>query len=310
MIPRQIQADPTRIRQNLINLLGNAIKFTDTGSVTLEIYYSPSNPDELSFDVIDTGIGMTAKQQASLFRPFTQADVSMTRKFGGTGLGLTICKRLAEMMKGDVFIVSSTEGVGTRFRFRMKFQPAEGSEPMNFYLIAAGESGTQSSTIPSSPNNPSTPSSPPTQSVTAKLEGLHVLVAEDGPDNQKLIRHHLTKAGAKVTIVENGQLAVDEIKNVEKRFDIVLMDMQMPVMDGYTATGVIRSLEVDIPVVALTAHAMSGDREKCIDAGCSDYLTKPIEKQKLVDMVLRYVSPQRVETPSVPSYEAARTPTV
>ncbi len=275
-IPQTIQSDPTRLRQILINLIGNAIKFTERGGVRLitELVQRDDQP-LLQFDVVDTGLGMTPEQVAKLFQPFTQADSSTTRKFGGTGLGLAISKRFAELLGGDISVVETAMGVGTRFRVTVNTGSLDGvnmiDDPMTATSVAADA-----------------PTLPDGSTDQMPLEGVRILLAEDGPDNQRLISIVLRKAGADVSIVENGQLAVDgalAARDAGTPFDVILMDMQMPVMDGYRATGSLRQKGYTEPIIALTANAMHGDQQKCLDAGCDDYGTKPIDRKKLISTI-------------------------
>jgi len=278
VVPEFVLTDPTRVRQTLLNLLGNAIKFTEFGSVTLRVELAPEMANVLRFDVVDTGLGMTPRQIANLFKPFTQADESTTRKFGGTGLGLTISRRLAVMLGGDVVVIRSEPGNGTHFRFTLTAGDLEGvhlvplrkvdRSPLKMASLAHGNL--------SSPNN------------SVEIQGMRVLLAEDGQDNQRLITFHLKKAGAIVEIVENGHLAVEAIESRRDQYDVVLMDMQMPELDGYSATRYLRQQGYLLPIIALTAHAMEGDREKCIAAGCTDYTTKPINKSELIGLIRLY----------------------
>jgi predicted ATPase/signal transduction histidine kinase/PAS domain-containing protein len=273
-LPAMIQTDPTRLRQIILNLVSNAIKFTETGSVRVVVRFVPGDTPTLEFDVIDTGLGMSQKQKERLFRPFVQADSSTTREFGGTGLGLTISKRLAEMMGGNIFIVDSTPGVGSRFRA----------------TVAVGNIAGVEMVYPSCPISSQEKEKQIRESSTSDkpLSGYRILLAEDGPDNQRLIAFILKKAGAHVTVVENGQLAVDacfEAREQEHPFDTVLMDMQMPVMDGYDATSYLREHGYRHPIIALTAHAMDGDEEKCLEAGCTAYATKPINRELLIGKI-------------------------
>jgi PAS domain S-box-containing protein len=272
-LPAAIESDPTRLRQILINLVGNAIKFTQQGSVTLAVRYANlGTTGRIEFDVIDTGIGMTPEQIAKLFQPFAQADASTTRKFGGTGLGLTISKRFAEMLGGDISIRSEF-GKGTCFTAAFAINTTS-----NVPLVEVARMAESARTI-------AVPTPLP------RIESL-ILLAEDGPDNQRLISTVLRKAGAEVTVVENGQLACDAALQAlaeQRPFDVILMDMLMPVMDGYAATFFLRSNNYSGPIIALTANAMSGDREKCIHAGCTDYATKPIQRESLIRTIARYL---------------------
>ncbi|MBP7936814.1 MAG: response regulator [Phycisphaerae bacterium] len=272
-IPEMIQTDPIRLRQILINIAGNAIKFTEFGHVRLVIGMdSEHTVPLLQFDLFDTGIGMSAEEVSRLFHPFTQADSSTTRRYGGTGLGLTISKRLAEMLGGDLVVVESQPGVGTQFRVSVATGPLEGvrmiADPASATVVTAEERRAQY------------------EARSHSLRDCRILIAEDGPDNQRLISHILHKAGASTTVVENGRLAIDAALaagNSGKPFDVVLMDMQMPIMDGYEATHRLRDHGHTGPIIALTAHAMATDREKCIRAGCNDYVSKPIDRVKLIE---------------------------
>jgi two-component system, cell cycle response regulator len=275
--PETVKTDPLRLRQILINLVGNAIKFTEKGSVKVvaRLAHDPEKTARLQIDVIDTGIGLTAEQISNLFMPFNQADSSTTRKYGGTGLGLTISKRLAEMLGGEI-AVESTPGEGSTFRVIVDPGPLEGIPMIK--------------TIVREP----LPDHAPTE-LPVKLEDItmnvRVLLAEDGPDNQRLIVHLLKKAGGDVTVVENGRLAVEQAILARERgmpFDVILMDMQMPVLDGYTATRELRARGCAGPIIALTAHALDEDRKKCLVAGCDDYIPKPIDRQKLLSAVAEW----------------------
>ncbi len=283
-VPETIRTDPLRLRQILINLLGNAIKFTDTGGIRLLVRLVADDDEPcLQFDVIDTGAGMTAEQAENIFQPFSQADASTTRRYGGTGLGLTISKRLAGMLGGDVVLVESQAGLGTRFRATVAIGSLEGVRMLEGGLNEEAVT-VQRERVPTSLSSPEAQAKP--------LDGLRILLAEDGPDNQRLIAHLLEKAGAGVTVVENGQMALEAAlaaRDAGLPFDTILMDMQMPVMDGYSATTALRERGYAGPIVALTAHAMAGDQQKCIEAGCDDYATKPIDRKKLIKMILEQV---------------------
>jgi PAS domain S-box-containing protein len=284
-IPESIVTDPTRLRQVLINLVGNAIKFTEVGTVRLvtRLLQSDDQPARLRFDVIDTGIGMTEEEVAEVFQPFFQADSSASRRFGGSGLGLTITKRLVEMLGGDI-AVSSTAGKGSTFSVSLATGPLDGTRMLEY----PGEASSDSEQSIQSDRQ----SQP-------KLD-CHILLAEDGPDNQRLISLILSKAGAEVTIAENGQIAVEKAlgclpgrgrrhNDGKQPFDVILMDMQMPVMSGHEVTRQLRGAGYTGPIIALTAHAMKEDRQKCLDAGCDDYLSKPIDRRTLLKTVARHV---------------------
>ncbi len=271
-IPETILSDPTRLKQILLNIVGNALKFTEEGGIRMIVRFIPDNTTPaLQFDIIDTGIGMTEEQAGNLFKAFAQADSTMTRKFGGTGLGLSISKTFAEMLGGEISIVDTQPGVGTRFRIAIATGSLEGVRLIDHNAFATRKtSGKQP---------------PPPRTTNDAALNCHILLAEDGPDNQRLISFMLKKVGANVTVVENGQLAVEAAlaaRDEGKPFDIILMDMQMPVLDGYGATRMLRDNDYEGPIVALTAHAMHSDREKCINSGCDDYVTKPIDRKHLI----------------------------
>jgi signal transduction histidine kinase/DNA-binding NarL/FixJ family response regulator len=281
-IPASIPGDPTRTRQILMNLVGNAIKFTERGKVTVEarLEQAGSEPAKLSFVIADEGIGMTEEQVARLFHPFTQADSSTTRKFGGTGLGLVICRRLAEMM-GAVIGVESAPGKGSVFTFTIPAGTLAGVKLLH---------GITESTQPVIESLRHAP---------VALNGVRVLLAEDGPDNQVLISTHLEKAGAVVSIAENGLVAVEMATAAlrhEQPYDVILMDMQMPELDGYGATSTLRQQGYRRPIVALTAHAMSTDRERCLLAGCDEYLSKPVDRDALLKTVGHFATLARQQT--------------
>ena len=277
-IPEYIRSDPTRLRQILINLIGNAIKFTEAGEVRVltRLIGADSEETSLEFNITDTGIGMTQGQVAKLFQPFVQADASTTRKFGGTGLGLVISKRLAQMLNGDIGI-HSTSGQGSTFSLTISTGPLQGVKLVDDPTGA--DVSTEEVAKPADGN--------------VRLD-CRVLLAEDGPDNQRLIAFILKKAGADVTTADNGQIALDlalAARDKGAPFDVILMDMQMPVLDGYGATSKLREAGYTGSIIALTAHAMSGDRENCLAAGCDDYATKPIDRHQLISLVRRCVQP-------------------
>ena len=286
-MPETIQSDPTRLRQILINLVGNAVKFTETGRIQLIMRLQDANSSnpKLKFDVIDTGIGMSEEQAEKLFQPFTQADSSTTRQFGGTGLGLSISKRLAMQLGGDVS-VTSKPGQGSTFSVTVTTGSLEGVRML--------ENPTESS-LKSRARTPQTP-----RRDQQKLS-CRILLAEDGPDNQRLISFILKKAGAEVTVAKNGRIAVETALIAESEgtpFDVILMDMQMPVLDGYDATRQLRKAGYSKPIIALTAHAMNSDRQKCLKAGCDDFASKPIEREKLIQLIAEHVEMQKETKPA------------
>jgi len=284
-IPESIQSDSTRLRQILINLIGNAIKFTEVGGVRLVACLLDADSDEakMQFEVVDSGIGMTEEQIGRLFNPFSQLDTSATRKYGGTGLGLTISKRLAERLGGSV-TVTSTPGEGSTFTVTVTTGPLD--------VVRLLDNPTEAQVSTALENKPN--------EFNSRLD-CRVLLAEDGPDNQRLIAFLLKKAGAEVTLAENGQIAhalAQAAQDEGTPFDVILMDMQMPVMDGYDATGKLREAGYAGPIIALTAHAMNADRDKCLNAGCDDYATKPIDRKKLLATVAHWAARGRTNDDS------------
>ena len=272
-IPRTIRSDPTRLRQILLNLVGNAIKFTDQGKIRLKVrLVHGGGGTALRFDVVDRGIGLTSEQVSRLFQPFSQADTSTARKSGGTGLGLTISKRLVETLGGSIW-VRSRPGAGSTFSFTIATGPLDGVPMVSHGReVAASESVVMPK---------------PSQ---IELD-CSVLLAEDSPDNQELVAFVLRKSGARVTVVDHGDAAVEVALAALAQgtpFDVILMDMQMPVLDGYAATRELRSRGYRRPIVALTAHAMRDELERSLAAGCDAYLTKPIDS-RLAEVVARYV---------------------
>jgi PAS domain S-box-containing protein len=259
-VPLLIMSDPTRLRQILINLIGNAVKFTHQGSIELEVSMVPAKSSErgpeIYLAVTDTGIGMTEEQKSRLFQPFTQADNSTTRKFGGTGLGLHLAKRLAVAMQGDLKLIDSRYGKGSCFLFHFALETADPS------LSLTAEPG---------------------PAIDLNLRGRVILVAEDSPDNQFLVVNLLEAQGATVYAAGNGQEALDLV--AKHPIDIILMDIQMPIMDGYEATRILRREGHTIPIVALTAHAMIDERLRSQEAGCNLHLTKPLNPGELFQVI-------------------------
>lgn len=279
-IPSSIQSDPIRLRQILLNLVSNAIKFTDEGKVSLTASLDKSSDGKplMRFDVADTGIGLTEDQQQNLFAAFTQADTSTTREYGGTGLGLYIARSLAQLLGGDL-TVQSERGKGSTFTVAV--DPGDlNNVPMVDNVRSVANAVEQVEEVRHAG----------VESV-GRLDGARILIAEDGPDNQRLISYVLRKAGARIEVVENGKLAVERAlaaKREGSSFDVILMDMQMPEMDGYAATAKLRSEDYHGTIVALTAHAMEGDADRCRRSGCNDYATKPVDRKKLIELVELY----------------------
>jgi len=274
-IPDRVESDPTRLRQILINLVGNAIKFTMEGEVRIDVALADDTEPQLVFHVVDTGIGMSSEQLSKIFNPFVQADDSTTRRFGGTGLGLAVSKRLAALLGGEI-AVKSEFGKGSVFTVRI----ATGRFDRTKLVYA--------------PQGTSVARPPVVRTeATEPLLGTRILLAEDGLDNQRLLSLVLRKAGAEVHVVADGRQAVDQALAMDRDsmpFDAILMDMQMPVLDGYGATRELRDADYDYPIIALTANAMGGDRERCIQAGCDDYVTKPIDRPRFLETVRNVIS--------------------
>jgi signal transduction histidine kinase/ActR/RegA family two-component response regulator len=268
-IDRLLIGDPTRLQQILTNLIGNGIKFTDTGSVQLEITIQRKDETKITllFSVRDSGIGIPREQQTAIFEAFTQADGSITRNFGGTGLGLSISNQLIRLMGGQPLQLESTPGRGSRFFFELTFSPGS----------------TVSCKIPEKAT---------LQNNTAG-KNYHILLVEDNQVNITLATCMLYKLGHTVKVAKNGELGVQAA--FAEPFDLIFMDMQMPVMDGISATLEIRKKEQEknlpkVPIVAMTANAMKGDRERCLEAGMNDYISKPVSGKALVEVIDRVLS--------------------
>jgi PAS domain S-box-containing protein len=296
-IPEQIRSDPACLRQILVNLVGNAIKFTEGGSIRVVATMDNRDPQtpRLRIDVCDTGIGLSKEQCDIIFQPFYQVDNSSQRKFGGVGLGLAICKRLAHLLGGDVSVASEL-GRGSVFTLTIAAwpAPAPAAQAPATTVPAAQPDDQVQKTATVAPAMPT-----PAERRTRKLDG-RILLAEDGPDNQRLISTIFRKAGAEVVCVENGQVALERAladQAAGNPFDLIVMDMQMPVMDGYEAVEKLREAGYRLPIIALTAHAMKEDRAKCMAVGCEDYFTKPIDREALLNAVAKYL-PSRTEVPA------------
>lgn len=264
-IPTSIQSDPTRLRQILMNLVSNAIKFTSNGGVRiLASFVDNDGRQQVRFRVIDTGIGMTDEQCEKIFEEFVQADSSVTRRFGGTGLGLAISKRLTEALGGDI-VVSSVVGEGSTFEFCVDCGDIADVALIDDRTAAA----TMVTTLRAG-----------AETLGLRFMPARVLVTDDTPANRQLVGLVLRKAGLEVDEAENGAQAIERVNT--EHYDLMLMDMQMPVMDGFTATRKLREAGVEIPIFALTANVMQADRDRCEQAGCTGFLTKPIDIDKLL----------------------------
>lgn len=256
-LPHVIESDPTRLRQIIINLIGNAIKFTDTGSVTVKVTWL--EPGILEFQVEDTGIGITPDQQAKLFQPFSQADMSMTRRFGGTGLGLILAKELSQALGGDLILTRSSIEAGSLFTATIKPHSAQWTE-------------VQAVTTPNRKTQ-----------LKFDLKDTKILVVDDSEDNRYLITQILQTNGAVTDEAENGLVGL--AKASQNDYDIILMDLQMPIMDGRQATRTMRNQGIDTPIIALTAHALKEEKQKALKEGFTEYLTKPINREVLLSTI-------------------------
>ena len=291
-VPQARVGDAMRLQQILVNLVGNAIKFTEVGEVSLRVgVVTPppsSSPGErigLRFAVRDTGIGMDMEQQSRLFSAFNQADASTTRRFGGTGLGLAICRRLSELMGGSIS-VHSMPGAGSEFVVTLPFAPGDADAALSLPEAAWQELAARVSD-PAQPELALEPAAPDQQ--VAQLHGLRLLLVEDHPLNQIVARGMLEHAGATVNVAENGQLAVDHLRAHAADYDIVLMDVQMPVMDGFEATRHIREeLRLTLPILAMSAGVMQSEQEHCIAAGMNDFIPKPVDIEQMLDIISRH----------------------
>jgi PAS domain S-box-containing protein len=267
-VPLWVFGDPSRLRQVLLNLINNAIKFTKEGQVSLRV--KSGDGDDISFAIADTGIGISTEKQGEIFQPFTQADISTTRKHGGTGLGLAICLRLVHLMGGEITLQSEI-GQGSTFTFTVPL-PRVTQEKIQVLEVAKAKASEKSD-------------------ITQESGSLNILLADDAEDNRMVVQAYLNNSAHNITMVENGAEAVMRFK--EGGFDLVLMDIQMPVLDGYEATRQIRLWETEtnvepVPIVALTAHAMVEETHRITEAGCDLHLAKPIRKKLLLSVISRF----------------------
>ncbi|MFN0060570.1 MAG: ATP-binding protein [Planctomycetota bacterium] len=285
-LPSSALGDPTRLRQILLNLLSNAIKFTKHGEVrvTASVLEIDGATPQLAFEVRDTGMGMTKEQVAQLFKPFSQADGSMSRRFGGTGLGLAISRNLALMLGGDISVASAT-GAGTVFTLRIRYQK------LATRLIRKPRSSVENSQRGvGAPRLAATTLCDPADEALVDPATTRVLLAEDGIDNQRLFGAYLRKAGYTLDVANDGRHAYESLiaaARANRPFTLLVTDMQMPEMDGYTLVSRLRSEGFRLPIIALTANAMASDRARCLDAGCDEFLTKPLKRAELLEMVAR-----------------------
>ncbi|MGC8779973.1 MAG: ATP-binding protein, partial [Anaerolineae bacterium] len=279
--PQRVRGDPHRLRQVLVNLIGNAVKFTEQGEVVVEVMLENMTATHATvcFSVTDTGIGLSEAAKRRLFQPFTQADGSMTRRYGGTGLGLAICKRLVEMMDGEIH-ADGAEGQGSVFWFTAR--------------LALAESAGVGRALP--PRAAEQPSAARPTAAAAPAGAVRVLLAEDNPANQRLGILQLQKLGYQVTAVEHGRAALEAYLADPAGCDLILMDCQMPQMDGFEASRAIRQAEQSlgrhVPIIAMTASALQGDREACLAAGMDDYISKPVRWSELNATISRWIGGQ------------------
>ncbi|RYZ68363.1 MAG: response regulator, partial [Proteobacteria bacterium] len=278
-VPSRLVSDPTRIRQILINMVSNALKFTHEGSLRVIFHWKYETTDQfprsglLTFQIIDTGVGINDVHQERLFQPFTQAEDSIARQFGGTGLGLVLSRQLAKLLGGNVDLEWSEPGKGSCFRVTIEaVDSAESSQSVPHFLLSETKSASSEDEI------------------VMTLDGIRILLAEDAPDNQLLITHILESSGAEVEVVGNGRDAVDHA--LAGRYHLVLMDVQMPILSGHEASQELRSRGYCGPIVALTAHAMVEERQRSHDLGYDDYLTKPIDSLKLIQTIRLHAKDQ------------------
>lgn len=269
-LPNTIYSDPLRLKQVLVNLIGNAIKFTEKGKILIQVSCVPrvDNLFQIQFDIEDTGVGIIEKDIDKVFKPFSQSDAGLMRKFGGTGLGLSLSKQLTKMLGGELTLVRTKVNVGSLFRLTL--------ECRGLQQIATATS------VPSFPEKQP-------EAKIENLAGKRILIVDDLLDNVRLIRCFLEEEGAQLEFAGNGQEALDRIRLEGDRFSAVLMDLQMPVMDGYEATRRLRDEGHNLPVIAITASAMKEDRDKAIAEGFTDYLTKPLQRSLLVSTLKKWV---------------------
>lgn len=280
VVPESIYTDPSRLRQVLVNIVGNAVKFTRGGKVSLIVHLGPERgPKEngtLRITVSDTGPGVPEDQRAKLFQPFSQVDNSMTRKYGGTGLGLVLAKKLAQALGGDIELTESEVGKGSTFTITVDTGPLSGVPLVKKIEFTNGEVMA------------------PKNRLDKDLEGVAILLAEDSEEIRFLVETLLTSHGATITTVSNGKEAVQAASL--RDYDVVLMDLQMPELDGYEATKQLREREYSKPIIALSASAMREEYSRALDAGCNAHLTKPFKHRDLVETILHYSGPQRYES--------------
>lgn len=273
-IPSRVLTDSTRLRQIILNIVGNALKFTQTGKIEVQTRFATSMDGRsmLYFTVTDTGVGIDSKSIEKIFQPFSQADSSTTRIFGGTGLGLALARRLARAMGGDVTLIKSDPGRGSTFLISVEVEVPDSSG------WSSDESANSDLEIAAVPDLPA----------SGPLSGKRILLVEDAEDNQYLIQQFLSRTGAILDMANNGEEGVNKALNND--YEVILMDIQMPLVDGYQATTRLRAAGYKKPIIALTAHALVEEREKCLRTGCTGHLTKPIDRRLLIESLIQTVS--------------------
>ncbi|MCP5105140.1 MAG: response regulator [bacterium] len=279
-VPPLVRQDPLRYRQVLLNLVGNAVKFTSKGKIELFIDVEEEHHDRLKLHttVRDTGIGIPPDKQEAIFKAFRQADDSITRKFGGTGLGLSISRQIARLMGGDVRVESET-GKGSTFHFTAWVE-----KTADIPVKKPGKKSVKQTRSPDTKRKHTRPK------ISELKDSLHILLVEDNLINQKLTRYMLTKEGCQLDVAGNGKEAVEKYLADPQKFDLILMDIQMPEMDGREASKIIRRKGFNrVPIIAMTAESMKGDREKCLEVGMNDYIPKPINRDIVIDMIMKWI---------------------
>ena len=274
-IPDRVLSDPTRLRQILTNVVGNALKFTERGKVQLDV---ERVGNKLNFTVRDTGVGLDPDQARQLFQAFQQADVSTTRRYGGTGLGLVLTRKIAETMGGEFTLLESLPNEGSTFLASIAIEIPPGAQMVDSTPIKVIENTND------------------VAEAERPLNGLRILVIEDSPDNQALFQIMLTKLGARIDLAKDGYEGVNLATSQD--FDVVLCDVQMPRMDGYEAMAQLKKRNYAVPVVALTAHAMKEERDRALAAGFRDFLSKPVKRDALIKVVLNQSGKRRGEGPT------------
>jgi CheY-like chemotaxis protein len=273
-VPERILTDSTRLRQIVLNVIGNALKFTRIGAIEVAARFAVTHTGRSMFyvTVSDTGVGIDPKNAERIFQPFSQADTSTTRIFGGTGLGLALARRLARAMGGDVQLIKSVPGEGSTFLIAIEVEV-----PAVTAWVAEG-SGYAEADV----------SGPMDLPDAERLQGKRILLVEDAEDNQFLIRQFLSRTGVILEMASNGEEGVK--KALSNEYEVVLMDIQMPLVEGYQATTRLRQAGYNKPIIALTAHALVEEREKSLRTGCNGHLTKPIDRRQLIESLIEIVT--------------------